>query len=192
MNALPRALILARSTDDAERAARFVVGDADIEVGGESASAARPGGGPGYGSVVVAGDLADDAWLSAACRGAAVELCIGGRLLVVLAERPFRAELPADVVEVWSVVGAVVEYGTTAIVLARAAEVDGALDTAESFGSWQQFEALAGAVAERARAARTASASYRGSALRRVTTWYRLARRRLRERCASGSHPDST
>jgi hypothetical protein len=123
-------------------------------------------------------------------------------VLVVLAERPTRAELPADVVEAWSVVGAVVEYGTTAIALTRAAQVDGALDTVEWFGSWQvpahfaRSPELVGRLdlgtspaagadgvrpdvdAEVAELRRELDA-YRYSALGRVTTWYRRVRRRL-------------
>ena len=156
MNPTPRALILVRSTDDAERAARFVEGDADIEVGDAPPPADRDRDGPGYASVVVAGDLADDAWLSAACRRAAGELCAGGRLLVVLADTNDRTELPADVAEAWRVVGAVAEHSSAAVVLARASDVDGAADTDAAFGSWQQFATHAGAAEERGRAMRAA------------------------------------
>src|SRR5436190_428198 len=116
MKPMPRALVLVRSTDDAECAARFVDGDADIEVGVAPPPADGDRDGPGYASVVVAGDLRDDAWLSAACRRAATELCPGGRLLVVLGDMPQRSELPTDVVEAWRVVGAVAEHSSAAVV----------------------------------------------------------------------------
>jgi hypothetical protein len=195
MNDARRSLILVGSTDDADRAARFVGGDADIEADVARPPADGDRGGPGYASVVVAGDLADDAWLSAACRRAATELCAGGRLLVVLADTPQRSELPADVVEAWRVVGAVAEHSSAAVVLARASDLDGAGDTDAVFRSWQHLAALAkhGQVvrteeadapdvdAEVAELRRQLDA-YRFSVLGRLTTWYWALRGRSRAR----------
>jgi hypothetical protein len=144
------ALVLAGQPGAAERAARWLSGDAVVHVGDP---AALPAGTVDVHHVVISGDLADREWVSASFRSAGAVLAAGGRITVVLAtegDAPASemVALPPDVLAGWRVSGLSVEHPGVAATFARAVDHDSAFDSADLFrralAAWVAYSAEAG------------------------------------------------